>query len=603
MAVKLSDYVIDFIARQGVRHVFLLPGGAAMHLNDSLGQSRDVRYVSVLHEQAAAIAAEAYARVTGNLGVCLVTSGPGGTNAITGLAGAWLESTPCLFLSGQVKRPDLMGASGVRQLGIQELGIIDVVRSLTKYAVSVTDPSEIRLHLEKAVALARHGRCGPAWIEIPLDVQAASVDPDRLPGFDPSALPAVGESARKLAELAGRTVEMLNASERPVLLVGNGVHDARGEAELSRLVQELGIPVLRTWIGADLVPEDHPLCFGKPGTVASRGANFTLQNSDFLLSIGARLDFAVTGYDRKQFARAARKVVVDIDRAELGKLDAIRIDAPVWSDARAFLKALLAACRALKKTDRSAWLERCRAWRDRYPVVLPEYRAQKQLINTYVFSEILSEEMAEDDLIIPGSSGAGLDTFWLALRLKGRQRAIATGGLGAMGYGLPAALGGAVAAEGRRVVSVDGDGGFLLNIQELATVAHRKLPIKFFILNNNGYASIRASQRGYFKRWMGSDPSTGLPLPDVCKVAEAFGIPAARLTDPAEARATVRRMLDADGPTLCDVCVDPDQAIGPRISSVQRPDGSMVSRPLEDLWPFLDREEFLSNMIVPPLPE
>jgi acetolactate synthase-1/2/3 large subunit len=600
--MKLSDYVVQFIARTGAKHVFMLPGGGAMHLNDSLGRSKEVQYVCNLHEQASAIAAEAYARVTGNLGVCMVTTGPGGTNAITGVAGAWLESTPCLFISGQVKRADLKRNLGVRQLGVQEVDIVEIVRSITKYAVLVTEPATIRYHLEKAVAMARHGRPGPVWVDVPLDVQAATIDETTLRGFDPSELPPVGAAPETLRKLAQRTIELLNAAERPVLLVGNGVHDAHAESGLRALIETLGIPVLRTWIGADLLADDHPLCFGKPGVVAARGANFTLQNADFVLSIGARLDFAVTGYDQAQFARGARKAVVDVDQTELAKLDKLKIDLPICADAGAFLAEFQRALPALRMRSREQWLDRCRDWKTRYPVVRPEYWEPADFINTYQFTSVLSDEMADDELIIPGSSGAALDTFWLALRLKARQRAVATGGLGAMGYGLPAAVGGAVAA-GKRVVSVDGDGGFQLNIQELATVARLKLPIKFFILNNNGFASIRASQRNYFKAWMASDPQTGLALPDTLRVAEAYGIPAVRVSDPETLRERVAEVLARPGPVVCEVMIHPDQTIGPRVSSAVRADGSMVSRPLEDLWPFLDRDEFRSNMIIEPLPD
>lgn len=601
--MKLSDYVIHFVAEQGVRHVFMLPGGGAMHLNDSLGRSPDVRFVCNLHEQASSIAAEAYARFTGKLGVCMVTCGPGGTNAMTGLAGAWFESTPCLFLSGQVKRADLKRDLGVRQRGVQELDIVQVVQSLTKYAVTMTEPESIRYHLEKAVALAKHGRPGPVWIDIPLDVQAAAIDEKSLRGFDAAELPPLGEPPQRLRELAEKALAFLDAAERPILLIGNGIHCAGAESLLRQFIDRLDIPVLRTWIGADLLPDDHSLCFGKPGVVAARGANFTLQNADWVCSIGARLDFAVTGYDQTQFARAARKIVVDVDRAELRKLDKLRIDVPVWSDSKAFLTELLAAAERRPQRSRPAWLERCRDWKTRYPVVGEEHWRQAEYINTYVFTSVLSDEMSEDEIIIPGSSGAAIDTFWLALRLKGRQRAIATGGLGAMGYGLPAALGGAVAADGRRVVSVDGDGGFQLNIQELATVARLKLPIKFFILNNNGYASIRASQRNYFKSWMACDPETGLTLPDVLKVAEAYGLATARIAEPKELRQQLAAVLRQPGPVVCEVLVQPDQSIGPRVSSAVRGDGSMVSRPLEDLWPFLDREEFRGNMLIEPLPD
>lgn len=599
---KLSDYVVQFVADQGVRHVFMLPGGGAMHLDDSLGRCARLNVVCNLHEQACSIAAEAYARVAGNLGVAVVTSGPGGTNSITGLAGAWLESTPVLFISGQAKRADLTRDLGVRQLGAQELNIVRIVESLTKYAITVTEPEQIRYHLEKAITLACRGRPGPVWLDIPLDVQAAPIDPDRLFSFDAGELQPVGEPAAQVRAKARQTVELLNRSVRPVLLVGNGIHCAHAEGELRTLIDSLGIPVLRTWIGADLLADDHPLCMGKPGTVAPRGANFVLQNSDLLIAIGARLDFAVTGYDRTQFARGARKVVVDVDPAELRKLG-IGIDVSVEADAGEFLRALLDAAASVRACDRSAWLERCRVWKQRYPVVLPEYRESGDFINTYVFTAILSQEMTEGELIVPGSSGAAIDTFWLALELKASQRAIATGGLGAMGFGLPAAIGGCLACGGKRTISVDGDGGFQMNIQELATVARLGLPIKFFVLNNNGYASIRASQRNYFKQLVACDPDSGLVLPDVCRVAQAYGVATRRIRGQQTLRADIRAVLASPGPVVCEVMVSPDQPIGPRISSSVRPDGSMVSRPLEDLFPFLEREEFRSNMIIPPLPE
>ena len=600
--VKLSEYVVQFIADQGVQHVFMLPGGGAMHLNDSLGSCSRLSYVCNLHEQASAIAAETYARVTNNLGVAMVTSGPGGTNSITGLAGAWFESTPVLFISGQAKRSDLKRNSGVRQLGVQELDIVQVVNSLSKYAVTVTEPSEIRYHLEKAVAIARRGRPGPVWIDIPLDVQASLIDPEALASFCISELPSVGEPASEVRAKARQTIDLLNQSVRPVLLIGNGIHCAHAESELLALIDHLGIPVLRTWIGADLLSDDHPLCMGKPGTVAPRGANFALQNSDLLISIGARLDFSVTGYDRTQFARGARKIVVDIDPAEIHKLS-LDLEVFVEADAGEFIRALLDQMESFQQRDRSAWMDRCQGWKQRYPVVLPEYWETAGFINTYVFTSILSEEMSEGDLIVPGSSGAAIDTFWLSLKLKTGQRAISTGGLGAMGFGLPAAIGGCLGAGGRRTISVDGDGGFQMNIQELATVARLALPIKFFVVNNNGYASIRSSQRNYFKQVFACDPESGLKLPDICLIASAYGIPARRLSSQLTLREDIRDALAAPGPMVCEVVVSPDQPIGPRISSYVRADGSMVSRPLEDLFPFLSREEFISNMIVPPLPE
>ena len=597
--MRLADYLIQRVADLGVKHIFTVPGGGAMHLDDALGCSNELTFVCNLHEQASAIAAEAYARVTNGLGVALVTTGPGGTNALTGVAGAWLESTPCLIISGQVKRADMMGDSGVRQLGSQEVDVVSLASPITKYAVTVMDPGTIRYHFEKAVYLATTGRPGPVWLDIPLDVQAANVEPSSLQGFDASEVPGAELDGDRLAHEVAETIALLNDAERPVMLIGNGVRLAGAQELLLEAVDLLGIPVLTTWMGADLLWEDHPLFFGKPGTVASRGANFTLQNADLLLSVGARLDFAVTGYAQDQCARAARKVVVDVDVAEIRKLS-MYVDVPVCADAKDFLGGLLRRREDLTSKDRADWMARCTTWKVSYPVVLPEYWEQTDRVNTYVFASVLAEELAEDDLIIPGSSGVGIDTFWLTFTVKRGQRLFSTGGLGAMGFGLPASIGGCLASGGKRTVSVDGDGGFQLNIQELATLERLGLPVKIFILNNQGYASIRSMQRNHFDgRLMGCDATSGLGLPSLAAVGAAYGLSVSRISEHAQLRNGIRDVLGHPGPVLCEVLVAPDQPVGPRVSSSVRADGSMFSRPLEDLWPFLEREELQANMLIP----
>ena len=601
--MRLADYVVRRIADEGVRHIFTLPGGGAMHLDDALGSCAEIDFVCNLHEQACAIAAEAYARVTNNLGVVLVTTGPGGTNALTGVAGAWLESTPCLVISGQVKRADMKRDLGVRQLGPQELDIVALVKTITKYAVTVTEPETIRYHLEKAIYLAKSGRPGPTWIDIPLDVQAAQIDPESLAGFEPEPAVAAALGQPDLASQVETVIELLNKADRPVLIAGNGIRLAGAKDAFLRLVEALKIPVLTTWMGTDLLWDDHPFFFGKPGTVAPRGANFTLQNSDFVLSIGARLDFAVTGYDQAMFARAAKKVVVDVDPAEIGKLG-MKVDVAVVSDAGAFIGRVLATSASIGHPDRSDWFARCRQWQAQYPIVLPAYWAEKDFVNTYVFSSVLAEELEGTDLIVPGSSGVGIDTFWLSFRVKKGQRLFSTGGLGAMGFGLPASIGACLASGRKRTISVDGDGGFQLNIQELETLARLDVPMKCFVLNNGGYASIRGMQRGHFAgRLFACDESCGLTLPDLRKLGTAYDIPALRIENHAELRERIRQVLDTPGPVLCEVMVSPDQGVGPRVASTVRPDGSIVSKPLEDLWPFLDRDEFLSNMLVPVVDE
>ncbi|MFC1952554.1 thiamine pyrophosphate-binding protein [Chloroflexota bacterium] len=600
--MKLSDYVFQRVAGEGVRHVFLLPGGGAMHLVDSLGRCRDIEYICSLHEQACAIAADAYSQYTNNLGVALVTTGPGGTNAITGAAGAWLDSTPCLFISGQVKRSDLIGNRGVRQMGFQEINIVSTVAHITKYAITVTDPASIRYHLEKAFYLARNGRPGPVWIDIPLDVQAAQIAETELKGFDPSEIAPLFE-LDSLRQQVSETIKLINDSERPMVLVGNGVRLARALGDFQQLIEVLQIPVLTTWKAIDFLPEEHPLFIGRPGAIGQRGANFAQQNSDCILVIGARLDLGQTGYDHRNFARAATKIVVDVDATEINKMD-MEIDVPICSDGGAFIRELLQQKRTIVTKDRSGWLARCREWKSSYPVVLPKYWDETDGVNLYTLVDVLSDEMTAGDLLIPGSSGACAEVTMQAFRVKSGVRVFNNPGLGAMGFGVPAAIGGCVASGGKRTVCIDGDGGFQMNIQELETIKRLDLPIKFFVLNNEGYASIKATQQAYFEgRFVASGKSSGLSLPDSLKIAEAYGIQGVRIPDQSCIRDQVREVLQAEGPVICEVVISPNQITAPRLSSMQKEDGSMVSKPLEDLWPFLEREEFLRNMIIPQVEE
>ncbi len=566
--MRLSDYVIQFLGRERVRHVFLVTGGGAMYLNDALSRADGIEPVCNAHEQASAIAAEAYAKAVGDIGVAMVTTGPGGTNAITGVAGAWLDSTPVLFISGQVKRSDRMvdarGRSlGLRQRGVQEVDIVSIVGPITKYAVTIMNPADIRYCLEKALHLARGGRPGPVWLDIPLDVQAAPLpDPGALRRFDPAELSPAEDGAALDMQVAS-AVAALTRAERPLIFVGNGVRLARAEAEFRRLRETLRIPVAATWCAADLMPSDDTLFVGRPGSVAARGANFALQNCDFLLGIGVRLDFAITGYAPERLARAAHKVVVDIDPAELAKLHP-HIDQPVNADARQFIEAFLHRIEGVPQPDRSAWTDRCAAWKTRYPVVTQAHRADGP-VSVYRLAEVIGTETAPDDLLVSGSSGSGIEIFLLACPVRNGQRIYHTAGLGAMGFGLPAAIGVCLAGGRRRTVCVDGDGGFQFNIQELETVARLRLPIKFFVLNNNGYASIRASQRGWFgAARLGCDPPTGLTVPDLSRVAAAFGLPSIVIADQRDLPAAIRTVLETEGPVVCDVRVIPEESREPR---------------------------------------
>lgn len=595
--VRLADYVAGFVARQGVECVFLVPGGGAMYLVDAFGNHPDLTYVANHHEQASSIAAEAYARINGRLGCAVVTTGPGATNAVTGCAGAWIESVPLLVISGQVKRADLIGESGVRQMGPQEVDIVSIVRPITKYVARVMDPLAIRRHLEEAVHAATTGRRGPVWLDIPLDVQNAPVDPDALVGFEP---PAAAPQAALRAE-ARTVMAMLERAERPLILAGHGIRLAEAAGPFRELYEALQVPVATTWNATDLIPAGHPLSVGKPGTVALRPPNFAVQNADLILSIGARLDNVVTAYNPGKFGRHAQKIVVDVDPAELAKFAgnagfARRIEA----DARDFIAALLPEARGTQPPDRSAWLARCADWKARYPINDGAPFPESGQIGHFHLTDALSEELPADSLIVTGSSGLAVEFFYTGFRNKPGQRVFLTSGLGAMGYGLPAMIGAYMASDRRPFVGIESDGSLMMNLQEMQTIATLRLPLRLFVVNNGGYASIRNTQRNYFEgRYVGSGPQGKLDIPDLVGLARTFGWDAFAVEDAADLKAGIRRALDSAGPLLVDVRVVQDEALFPKSAALPQPDGSMLSMPLEDMSPLLPRDEFRANMIVP----
>jgi acetolactate synthase I/II/III large subunit len=599
--VKLSDYVMRFVADQGVEHLFMLTGGGAMHLNDSAGGCPGLKFVCNLHEQACAVAAESYAKCRNGLGAALVTVGPGATNTITGLAGAWLDSTPVLFLSGQVKRADLKGDSGLRNRGVQEIDIVTLVQSITKYAVTVMDPSMIRFHLEKAIYLARSGRPGPVWIEIPLDVQAARVNPDSLLAYEPEAATRAGPTGGLDAKVR-RTIDLLAEAERPLLLLGNGIRLSGALQEARELVERLRFPLGLTWPAMDFVPDDLPLLVGRPGSMAPRGANFALQNADFVLAIGARLDVVCTAFAPDRLARGAKKVMVDIDSAEIDKLQP-HLELGILADAGAFLREMLRQLPSRPLPDIGPWADRCRRWKKAYPLVPSGTEPQEGPVSMYSFTRLLCEALPEGALVVPASSGNAVEIFLLAFRAKAGQRVFTTTGLGSMGFGVPACIGACLAQGGRPTVGIEGDGGFQMNAQELETIARLKLPIKLFVINNGGYGSILATQRAYFHRLVGCTPESGLTFPGTLQLAAAYGLETFRIGNQGELGSGIQEVLDSAGPCVCEVMAIADEPRQPRVASYQKPDGSMASRPLEDMYPFLPREEFLANMIVPPLEE
>ena len=593
MEIKVAEYISEFLVKNGVTDCFMVTGGGAMHLDDAIGHQEGMRCIFNHHEQACAIAAEGYTRMTGRLALVCVTSGPGGTNAITGVMGGWLDSIPMFILSGQVKRETTIAACpelNLRQLGDQEFNVIDSVKNMTKYAVMVTKQEEIAYHLEKALYLALNGRGGPVWLDIPLDVQGARIDPDKLLHFDPAqeyawGIPAIREFAIEIL------LKKIKEAKAPLILAGTGINLGASRDKLLRFIEKYRIPAVTAWNANDTIAFDNPYYAGMPGTVGIRSGNFAVQNCDLLISIGCRMNIRMIGYNHFDFAKNAFKAVVDIDAGELYK-PTLQVDLPIHAQAGDFLDAMLEQDYEPAPAHEK-WRLWCRGLLSRFPAVKEEFHGDG-LINPYVFIDKLFARLKEDDRIICGNGSACVITFQAA-KIKQGQRMFTNSGCAAMGYGLPAALGVAVSDNSRRTICIDGDGSVMMNIQELATIAHNRLGVKLFILNNNGYLSIRQTQRNLFKPpFIGIDSESGVGFPDFEKLAGAFGIKYFRLDNEAGADDIFDEVLNCDGPCICEAVVDPDQNFEPKSSSKILPDGKIVSPSLDDMAPFLDREEFES---------
>lgn len=566
-----------------------------MHLVDAAGLAEGLETVPCHHEQAAGIAAEAHGRISGKPGVALVTTGPGTTNIITPVTGAWIESVPMIILSGQAKRSDLIGDSGVRQKGVQEVNIVDMVQSITKYAVTVTDPEAIRIHLEKAWHLATSGRQGPVWLDIPLDVQASLIDASAL---EPWA-PAEPTATLQASEASDFIISKLTQASRPLLMIGHGVRLAGADQLLKQVYEKLNIPVATTWNAMDLIPHNHPLNAGKPGTVALRGANFAVQNCDLLISIGARLDPVVTAYSVENFARSAERIVVDIDRPELEKLPKDGFHC-FQADAKHLLSFILEHTSAHVLPDWQPWINTCEGWKKRYPINDGAAFPQAGEISSYHLTEALSDALPENQLIITGSSGLAVEAFYTAFRNKPGQRVMLTSGLGSMGYGLPAAIGACLANDRKPMIAIESDGSLQLNLQELSTLASLQLPICLFIMNNAGYASIRNTQRNYFdSRFVGTGKEAGLLIPDILKIAQAIGLDSLKISSVEDLDSGIARALSHQGPIICDITLIQDETLWPKSAALPQPDGSMLSMPLEDMSPLLPLDELEDNMCIP----
>ena len=595
--IKVSDWIAERLADHGVRDVFMLTGGGAMHLNHSLGTDPRLRTTFCHHEQALAMAAEAYYRLTNRLAVVNVTSGPGGTNAITGVYGAFVDSIGMLVISGQVKIETTVRSTGLplRQYGDQELDIEELVRPITKYATMVTDPLSIRYHLEKAIHLATTGRPGPCWLDIPLDVQAAKIDrDDLLPGFDPAELDEPW-TRTDLPATAAAILARLQAAERPVVFAGGGVRLSGAHGDFLRLIDRLGIPVVTGWNAHDVLWNDHPLYCGRPGTIGDRGGNMVTQSADCLLVLGSRLNIRQVSYNWSSFAREAYKIWVDIDPLELQKPN-VQPDMPVVADLKDLIPALIDAPYPGPSDAHREWLQWSRERGPRFPVVLPEYR-HNQVCNPYVAMEALFDALGEDEIVVTGNGSACVVSFQTA-NLKRGQRLWTNSGCATMGYDLPAAIGVATATERRqRVICIAGDGSIMMNIQEMQTIAGYDMPVKVFLLNNNGYVSIFQTHRNFFNGVeVGGGPKSNVTFPDFGKVATAFGFGYSRATRHDELADTIAAALAADGPTLCEIMIDEHATFAPKLGAKQHPDGRITSPALEDLSPFLPRDVLRENM-------
>lgn len=593
MKIKVAKYISEFLVKNGIKDCFMVTGGGAMHLDDALGHQEGLRCVFNHHEQACSIAAEGYTRLTGKLAAVCVTSGPGGTNAITGVMGGWLDSIPMFVLSGQVKRETTIWSCpelNLRQLGDQEFDIIGSVSNMTKYAVMVTNPQEIAYHLEKALFLATNGRGGPVWLDIPLDVQGAMVETDELMHFN-SAIEKPWQVAEVKKDVVEAIVKKIKEAKAPLFLAGTGVRLGDAEDELLAVLDKYRIPVVTAWNANDTVAFDNPYFAGMPGTVGTRPGNFAVQNCDLLISLGCRLNIRMIGYNHYDFAKNAYKIIVDIDPRELVK-PTIKPDMPVNADVKDVLAKLLEA-EYVPSQEHEAWVNWCQDLKKRYPATLDAYRHyDNELINPYVFMDKLFAQLRNDDRIICGNGSACVITFQ-ASKMKQGQRMFTNSGCAAMGYGFPAAVGVAVADNSKRTICLDGDGSVMMNIQELATVAYNKLNVKLIILNNNGYHSIRQTQTNLFKPpFIGIDGESGICFPDFGKLADAFGLHYYKLDSEKNCDGVLEQVLNCEGPCVCEAVVDPTQNFAPKSSSKVLPDGRITSPSLDDMAPFLDRDEF-----------
>lgn len=597
--MKLTDYVVNFLINQGISYVFGFTGGGIVHLFDSMEKKTGIMPVYCHHEQAVALAAVAYSRVTNNLGAAAVTTGPGGTNTITGVLSAWQDSIPCIFISGQARIEHTSCGKSLRQVGTQEFDILSIVKPITKYSAMVEDPCRIRYHLEKAVYFAKEGRPGPVWIDLPLNFQWSFIKPDSLEGFIPEETNRAGRPGEHVFSDCEKVYDLLSRAQRPLILAGYGIRLACAENEFRLLVKKLRIPFVSSWTASDYLPTGDDLYLGRIGIAGQRGANMAVQNCDLLLAIGSHLSIPLTGTLFDAFAREARIVAVDIDIKEL-EFRTVRVDFSIHCDARLFLVNMLKHYKEIAFKKTSFWRQKCRGYKE-FNIIDRRFRGRKDYVDPYIFMDILSDELNSRDVIVVDGGGTNLYISFQAFRVKKGQRLVTSSAIASMGTGLPESIGASFARNKGRTICLTGDGSIQLNIQELQTILHHRLPVKIFVMNNNGYLAIRHTQKAFLKsNFTGSSSGGGLTLPDYQKVAGAYGLKTRRITKNSDILKGIRWALETPGPVLCEIMVSPDQELIATQGFDNNEDGTFSPRPLEDMYPFLDRESFLENMLVKP---
>ena len=595
--MRVADFIADFIFEElNVKHVFMVTGAGIMHLTDGVASHPKLQAICPHHEQTSSMAIDAYSRASENFGVGFFTSGPGGTNAVTGLCGAWQDSVPCLFISGQVKKKETTNNAkilGLRQFGVQELDMIPIVKYACKYAITLNDPNKVKYEFEKAVHIAKSGRPGPVWIQIPMDVQSSIIDETKLNGFEHDDVIPTASDAE-----VDKIIKLLKKSKRPVIIAGQGIRISGAISLLEKFTSKFKIPVVTPFLGIDTIKSDLLQYVGKTGVKGDRPANFAMQNSDLIIAIGTSLHVTVIGYTYKHFAREAKKIVIDIDKKS-HKKKTIDIDSFILSDAKKFFEKIIKFTENETLNDYAKWIKQCNEWKKKYPVCLPEYKQNKKSLNSYLLIDTLCKHSKKNDIFVSDAGGTYYATCQAIQLTKPGQRYIPSGAMATMGYSLPAAIGISVATNKGRVIALTGDGSFQQNLQELQTLIEYDLPVKLFVLNNDGYESIRVSQKNYFNnRLIGESNQSGLSFPDTLKIAKAYGIKAVRIRNYQELENKLDGILNFDKAVIVDVIIPRDQPIIPTVSSVVNPDGTMSSRPLEDMAPFLDREEYKKNLYI-----